>query len=609
MSVFAYINSKFSKSFTLIVYYSVFHTILNFKFLRIFYICFATLFTQSNLIAGQISTDHNNILDIYSATIPTNINIIKGKVVDHKGLPTQGDIAYLVNSDGAVVAQDSIRNQEFELIYDDGIVSVNITPTEQVPVLSAENLWPNQGKQFNFEFSLPSHSSKAYILTTLGKTIPLETDGPGTYRGTWNGQNQRGETVSSGMYSLVVTDGDDEVIAKKGILLEPSGASTLIGRAGEPEMSAQKVTLRNHKVMISGEDAITTYSDDIDLDTGDDFDIGEISVPRKPVAEMFLYDLDSKYPESNNYELTTPNGVADLIVFDGNNLDNWARSDANGMVSLKFDEKTFTTLYVAGSSPSDSTYYFFKLEADINQYGKQTVNAFRDPTGIPIIPRETIGGWDIVDWMNWISEIRLIEEEYQGKIIHTTTRISDDLLPIKVFLDRDNVPEAYMADQALRAMDSLSHARTQYIETLDSTEATGRMRYHATSVLGFTQIYGEINNAEGRVITGFDVLMNTSSNYINQEHFSIVIGHELGTHAEKLNGVGTDPNSDLGYYHSPDINDISFSPTTTRYNQGITHFRSEKEKRENEILYKLPNGFLSLDIIKSDPIITEFFNQ
>ena len=534
---------------------------------------------------------------------------ITGNVVDHNNQATIGDVAYLIDSNGLIVAQDSVINQSFEIIFEDNTTGIESAPERVSAILSAEHLQSNPGSHFNFSFSIPNNNSRAFFINILGeKVYEFDIPSEGTYRGTWNGKLLSGATAASGLYILVITDGKN-LISRKGILLNPTGAITTFSRAGEAKKGLQKVTVQNYKVLISGEDAVETYSQEIDLDSSDEFDLGTITVPRKPVASIFLYDLDSKYPEENNFQETTPNGVADLIIFDGNDLENWTTSDANGIAKLKFNDKTFTTLYVAGKDKNDTTYYFFKLEADINEYGEQEVKAFRDKTGIPIIKRETIDGWDVVEWMNWIGEVRLRPETYKGKEIFTTMRISDSKLPIKMYLDENNAPESYMPNQAKRAMDSLSHGRTQYIETTMPEEATGTMDYEATNRLGFTVRQYQYSEEKGWEIMSFQIQTGVPSNYASQDLFGLVVGHELATHAEKENGYGDDRNSTAGYYHSPNIKDISYAYPGTRLDDGITSFRSEKEKRENEILYKLPNGFLSLDIIKTDNKITEFFQN
>ena len=437
----------------------------------------------------------------------------------------------------------------------------------------------NPSTVINYSLNKESHV-QLEIFDILGNRIKKlvdEVKPAGNYNVSWYADNEWGTGVSAGVYIYAAYIGK-LVRYKKMILLNGAGSYGVSGNAIPSPKKLLKVT-NGYKLIIISEDVLTTEIDNLDLSGSAPVELSNstspFTAPAKPVASIFLYDLDSKYPEENNFQETTPNGVADLIVFDGNDLENWTTSDANGIAKLKFNEKTFTTLYVAGKNKNDTTYYFFKLEADINEYGEQEVKAFRDPTGIPIIKREVIDGWDVVEWMNWIGEVRLRPETYRGKEIFTTMRISDDKLPEKIYLDR----ASYMADQAARALDSLSHGRTRYVETLDSNEATGRMEYEATNVLGFTIISVVQNEEEGRAIKGFKIQMNSTNNYVNQEHFGLVIGHEIVAHAEKFNGVGSDPNSLEGYYHSPDMNDISFSPSTNRFNAGIRHFRSEKEKR------------------------------
>ncbi len=244
------------------------------------------------------------------------LKTITGTLVDKLSRPLNSKVVLL--RDSSSVTSDSVRNGQFKLKFDPTSVD------EIINFPTGYSLGQNYPNPFNpstvIEFSLPEYAKvDIAVFDVLGRkvrTLVNEEILPGRFKVSWNGQNDKNEAVSAGVYIYQIISKDFRQ-AKKMVLVD-GGSNTsgevLLYRAGDFQLKKQLGD--EYKLEFSGQN-ISTKSFDFEL-TADSMHF-EVVANRLP-------KLKQNIPNYTLHELNS-NGWNDTLILNLNQF--FDNDDAN----------------------------------------------------------------------------------------------------------------------------------------------------------------------------------------------------------------------------------------------------------------------------------------
>ncbi len=503
---------------------------------------------------------------------------LAGSAKDGNGTPLDGQVATLY--DGTIeVASDVIENGEYL------IKNILLTGTT---LLTDNEFWVNQnfpnpfGASTKIEYSLDQNERvKIDLFDIQGKHVKTIEDamkGAGEHSITVDANE-----LSDGIYIYALKAGD-KAITKKMIHL--SGGPEPSGDGPEPNFKSVK---SSYNLIISGENFITK---DTILEL---YGSGLITVPPLTVLELplitgFVYNLDTKWDE--NGDRLTPIGIPNMIAYLGSNPDIQTTTDIDGQFYLRLPEipTDLDSIFVVGSSPSDTAYYFWKKPELEITHDTNYITAFNDTTGIPLFTRmwDSISPWmDGISLLDYIIQATNIDEKLigWGQWEHTTSRYKDEDMQheiygngIRVFMNRDIAPNEWYADSTWSGLKAGEIGRFNFVEVSDIEDALVVMTYDHYMV-GQTIRHEEMDEM------GIYFTQNPPQEIrIRGPPGGSIIGplNVLYVVAHEKYHIGF-----AGGEHSPFIQDNFYGYPSQRINAGMPIEGSERERRSVETIYDL----------------------
>lgn len=505
--------------------------------------------------------------------IRTEVYDMKGSLVDviEKEMNSQtGTMTWNATEKptGAYILQSTITERDGDKKQNTAkAIRVQGGPNAQV------NNWNTTTKDSKLEYTLrvsgPNMQTTNYLvdlyegeITQLGDVIAQEQ--PVNVGITGNVVNQNSEAVEGNAY--LIREGD----TLQTMALE-DGSYELEAEIGGNDYNQSTM----YDVVVNGETFEEERAENVTI-TGDtttiDFNVEEEQPPEPITLTGFVYDLDNKYDE--NWERVQPPGLENMIVYlQSEGIENHVRTDSEGRFSMTrsqddmsgWVEDTITpdpqapeildfwtrvkdTLVVAGTETdlSDTTYYFFKTPVNklvirrqhvgdttylfdstyVNEINAGEINeitAFNDTTGMPMIQQEYFEetNRDLIGYMQYVT--RIAEKRTHDPIWeHTTTRVRDEDLPIKVYRNTEEDPTGGEYSQDLYEGKEFGQAgRFRVTTTTHPDSAFLHCRYDNPSIA-----QGYSSNAEDELGTYYD---HWEISY-NQNGLGENLSHHTGAH-------------------------------------------------------------------------------
>jgi hypothetical protein len=274
----------------------------------------------------------------------------------------------------------------------------------------------------------------------------------------------------------------------------------------------------------------------------------------------------------------------------GSNPDIQTTTDENGRFYLRLD--TIPTnpdsIFVVGSTPEDTTYYFWKKPAFEITPDTNYITAFNDTTGIPLFERmwdTNIYGGGGVDLLEHIIQVTNIIDKFVGwgEYEYVTSRFKDEDMQdsvygngIRVFMNRDIAPNEWYADSTWAGLKAGEVGRFKFIEVDNIEDALVFMTYDHYMV-GETIPHGGDWDNMGPYLDDIEIRISGPPNgpALGPLHVVYVIAHE------KYH-IGF-----AGGEHSPFIQDNFYGYTSQRLNGSWPIEGSERERKSVKIIYDL----------------------
>ena len=558
---------------------------------------------------------------------------ITGFVVNQNNEPWNNQIAELYEGDN-LVATDTIRNGNFTF---ENINIVSVTNNEPFSTFTLSQNYPNPFNPstiINYSVAKPQNIS-LIIYDILGQEVKTLFSGyssQGNFSVSWNGFNNNGTGVSAGVYLYVLKNKSSQTV-KKMILLDgnksniPTQNSANNSNNSYPKKILNKITeVYDYSIKIYGEDVITKVFSDFNFSNESPIDVGTLTAEAKPVLTGFVYDLDTKWSPgkwSEGRQRLTPNGINGMKAFLKSNPENYSEI-VNGNFEIKLDsipgnmieiDSTYygglvpyrleikDTLVITGMNESDTTFYNFRTpihkHVDIRNgfivrtdnpitYGENTITAFNDTTGIPMIKRWTDleRGEDLLEHVKFVTGFQnnaLGDPIWEGAV--TRPRTQD--FPLKVYMNRPIQPTSWYADSSLVGLKVTEVNGFEFVETTDSSSAFLVMTYIFNSTGQGWNIKTQEDEL-GRFKSYYEIRISgpPAGNPLLEGLVPYVTAHEA---LHIIFGGGN---------HSKNINDIFYASPTERFGQGLPNKSPEREKRMNKLVSDLERNCKLLDYSK-----------
>ncbi len=285
-----------------------------------------------------------------------------------------------------------------------------------------------------------------------------------------------------------------------------------------------------------------------------------------------------------------PSGIPNMIVYQGSNTEIQTTTDDNGQFYLRLPEipTDLDSIFVVGSSPSDTAYYFWKKPGLEITHDTNYIAAFNDTTGIPLFSRmwDDEAGWNTqISLLDHIVQATNIDEKYIGwqPWEHVTTRFRDEFMQheiygngIRVFMNRDIAPNEWYADSTWSGLKAGEIGRFNFVEVDNIEDALVVMTYDHFMVGETIPLEGDFDEM-GPYMEKMEIRISgpPGGPALGPLHVVYVIAHEK-YHIGYAGGE-----------HSPFIKDNFYGYTSQRINAGMSIEGSERERRSVEIIYDL----------------------
>lgn len=498
-----------------------------------------------------------------------------------------------------LIASDITENGEF--VFENVITDVK---TEEQP--TGFRLYQNYPNPFNpstiIRFVVETqHAVSLRVYDILGrevKTLISQQLSPGEHSVTWNGTNNNGQGVSAGVYFYrLVTD--DFIQTKKMVLTDGASSSVqssnlsavVLTKADQSfKQSFNHLSTEGYYLRITGDSLLTTTISDLPIWQDQSFfDLGNLIAPGKPIVTGFVYDLDNKYDDENNNRISPIPGLAGKKVYFGSNPNEYVLTNTQGLFELIADTLKTDTIFVTNIE-GDTTHYNWKRTFEL-QPDEQRITAFNDTTGIPMFKQwiDPENGVDFLEHLVYVGLINIRWQQYPDSWFQTIPRVSDQDLPIKVYLNRENAPNEWYADSAWSGVKAMEVGRVRFEETTDSNQAMIKFSYQ-NSFSGQTKLNEYIFDDYGPYLKkGMKIMIKgpPGGEVHEPELMTNVSAHEI---MHILYAVGE---------HSPFIQDRFYSVSRERMLAGYPVNMSEREEKGVKLIYELERNPRILDYTKN----------
>jgi len=433
---------------------------------------------------------------------------VTGYVVDEDNQPWNNQLAHIYFGD-SLIASDTIRNGYFTFENAFTKVEDNIhIPTE----ITLEQNYPNP---FNPSTVIRYSLAKPQIINItvydiLGREVKTLVDNifidAGTHEVIWNGDNNKRTGVSAGVYFYRLTSEDGFRGTKKMILLDGNSYRQSPHYSfTNKERKLKKTQTDVYRLVVKGEDLLTT-SVNINTWLPSPINMGTITAPKKPIlrsAANGVYDLKTKWDSLNNR--LTPTGIQGLKVSLGSDENTYTFTDSQGQFSLKVDKTGTDSLLITGANITDTLFYNYQKPITIT-LGENKITAFNDTTGIPMITRmydDTVG----VDFLDYFCYVTAINDILLGDPVwkQTLSRVRDEDLPIKTFMNRAIAPNYWYVDSTLAGLKATETGRYQFKEVSTADSALLIMKYDHWAVGQGVNVGIQYNPSDGHYIYHWEI--------------------------------------------------------------------------------------------------------
>ncbi|MBU2443634.1 MAG: T9SS type A sorting domain-containing protein [Nanoarchaeota archaeon] len=513
---------------------------------------------------------------------------VMGYVVDENNNPWSNQLASILLGD-STVASDTIRNGYFTL--ENILVGVKNEGGINPSKFTLEQNYPNPfNPHTTINYTLQEQSLVNLKVWDMQgrevKTLLNNEASAGTHSVIWDATNNDGEAVASGVYFYTLTTKQTTTAKKmvyvKGLMTTSNASQT------SKQTSSGKANKNNndqaasayYELKISGPD-VMTKKQEVNLSGPSPINTGTTTAPRKPVLKSTangVYNLETKYDSLNNR--LTPTGIANLKVSLGSNPSIFTYTDANGQFSFKVDKTGIDSLFITGATPSDTTYYNYHNPKITINLGTNNITAFNDTTGIPMITRmydDAVG----VDFLDYFFHVTRINYKFPGDHVweKTLTRVRDEDLPIKTFMNRAIAPNTWYADSTWNGLKATETGRYKFAEVSTSDSALLIMRYDYENIGQGANpgVHYIPSGPEAPYLYHYEIRIRgpPGGSTLQAKYVPMVVAHE-DLHLAFAFGE-----------HSPYIQDLFYADALSRWWAGQPLKMSAREEKAVKTIYAL----------------------